>query len=117
MAGCAADEPAICAAQSLSQTGRGSSSMGGFFLLCTKPGEDRTDEFRQLQQAFAELGFAAPEIVRTEACIIAAYPSFQSSSAALKRYPNGDFIFVCGTCLSERGIGTAAAEPLYNGTE
>lgn len=91
--------------------------MGGFFLLCTKPGEDRTDELRQLQAAFAELGFAAPEIVRTEACIIAAYPSFQSSSATLKRYPNGDFIFVCGTCLSERGIGAAAAGSLHDGAE
>jgi asparagine synthase (glutamine-hydrolysing) len=87
--------------------------MGGFFLLCTKPGEDRSDELRQLQQAFAELGFASPEIVRTEVCIIAAYPSFQSGSVSLKRYPNGDFIFVCGTCLSERGVAAAAAKSLY----
>jgi hypothetical protein len=91
--------------------------MGGFFLLCTKPGEDRAGELQQLQQAFADLGFASPEIVRAETYIIGAYPSFQSRSAALKRYPNGDFIFVCGTCLSGRGVGIAAAASLCDGAE
>jgi hypothetical protein len=88
--------------------------MGGFFLLSTRPGEDETDASARLQRAFAELGFAAPEIVRCERYIFAAYPSFQSSSVALERYPNGDFIFVCGTCLSERGLGVAAAAALYD---
>jgi hypothetical protein len=83
--------------------------------LCTKPGEDRTGEVRQLQEAFAELGFASPRMVGSERCIVAAYPSFQSGSAALTHYPNGDFIFVCGTCLSDRGIGAAAAAGLYDG--
>ena len=117
MAGCTADESAVGAARNLSHMGGGIPSMGGFFLLCTKPGEDRADELRQLQKAFAELGFASPEIVRTASCVIAAYPSFQSNSATLKRYPNGDFIFVCGTCLSERGIGVAAAGSVHDGAE
>jgi hypothetical protein len=117
MAGCAADDPAIGAAQTVSQMGGRTPSMGGFFLLCTKPGEDRSEELRQLQQAFSDLGFASPEIVRTESCVIAAYPSFQSSSATLKRHPNGDFIFVCGTCLSERGVGVAATGSCLDGAE
>ncbi len=91
--------------------------MGGFFLLCKEPNNDRTLEFEQLGKAFAELGFASPELVRTETYVIAVYPSFQSSSAALKRYPNGDFSFVCGTCLTERGIGVPAAVSLYDGAE
>src|SRR6266851_2034521 len=117
MAGCAADGSAVGAAQSPSQTGGEIPLMGGFFLLCAKPSENRAGEVRQLQEAFAELGFASPEIVRTESCLIAAYPSFQSGSAALKHYPNGDFIFVCGTCLSERGIGVKVAASLYEGVE
>ena len=90
--------------------------MGGFFLVCAGPNEDRADELTRLQSAFAELGFAPPEIVKAEGFVFAAYPNFQSRSAGLKRYPNGDFAFVCGTCLSE-GMGLAAAASFYEGTE
>src|SRR6266480_2520225 len=117
MAGCAADRSAVGVAQSLSETGGGIPLVGGFFLLCTGPNEDKSREVGQLQTAFAELGFASPEIIRTDRYIIAAYPSFQSRSAALKRYPNGDFIFVCGTCLSDRDIGIGAAACLDEGIE
>ena len=88
--------------------------MGGFFLVCSGPNEDRADEVSRLQRAFAELGFAPPEIVKEEGYLFAAYPKFQARSVDLKRYPNGDFAFVCGTCLCE-----AAAWPmllrLYDG--
>jgi len=86
--------------------------MGGFFLVCAGPHEDRQNEVSRLQQAFAELGFALPEIVKAEGFIFAAYPKFQNRSVGLKRYPNGDFAFVCGTCLSE-GIGLASGASLY----
>lgn len=117
MAGQAADGSAINAAASLSEVGDGLPLSGGFFLLCTKPGEDKTRETRLLQQAFSELGFSSPVIVSTETCIVAAYPAFQSRSVGVKRYPNGDFIFVCGTCLSERGVGVAAAACLSEAVE
>ena len=87
--------------------------MGGFFLVCAGPHENRQDEVARLQVAFAELGFAAPEIVKAEEYVFAAYPKFQSRSAGLKRYPNGDYAFVCGTCLFE-GVGLAPAALLYN---
>ncbi|MGO9949676.1 MAG: asparagine synthase-related protein [Steroidobacteraceae bacterium] len=87
--------------------------MGGFFLLLTRPAEDRTQERVRLQQAFAELGFADPEIVETKEYVLAAYPSFQSRLPALTRYPNGDFVFTCGTCLSDRGVGAPAAAALH----
>src|SRR5215468_6632385 len=88
--------------------------MGGFFLVCTRPNEDREDEVCGLQRAFAELGFAPPEIVKSDAYFFAAYPKFQSKSVALKRFPNGDFGFVCGTCLRE-GQGLADVGSLYEG--
>src|SRR6516164_8739554 len=87
--------------------------MGGFFLVCASPHENRQDEVARLQMAFAALGFVAPEIVKAEGYVFAAYPKFQSRSAGLKRYPNGDYAFVCGTCLFE-GVGLAPAALLYN---
>jgi hypothetical protein len=87
--------------------------MGGFFLVCVDPHEDRQEEIARLQEAFAELGFAPPEIVKAEGYVFGAYPKFQSASAGLKRYPNGDFAFVCGTCLSD-GVGLAGAASLYD---
>jgi len=88
--------------------------MGGFFLLCAEPNEDRAEEVTRLQGAFAELGFASPEIIKEGGYVLAAYPKFQSRSVALERYPKGDFGFVCGTCLSE-GVGLASAASLYEG--
>lgn len=89
--------------------------MGGFFLLCTNSGQDRTCELDRLKGAFGELGFAPPELIRTENCLIAAYPNFERRLGGLQRYPNGDFAFVCGTCLSERNAGIATAASLYDG--
>lgn len=87
--------------------------MGGFFLVSIRPNEDRSPGLRKLKQAFAELGFSAPDIVEAEDYVFAAYPSFVSRSIAMKRYPNGDFVFVCGTCISDDGIGTEAGVKLY----
>src|SRR5260370_129046 len=115
MAGLCPDGSSISPAERRSPTGSAEPAMGGFFLLCRKPDDDKAHELAQLQRAFAELGFASPEIIKAEQYIFAAYPSFQSSAVVLKRDPSGDFIFVCGTCLSERGLGVAAAASLYEG--
>jgi hypothetical protein len=88
--------------------------MGGFFLVCAAPNENRADEVTRLQEAFAKLGFGAPQIIKTPGYLFAAYPKFQSRSVGLTRYPNGDFAWVCGTCLSE-GVGVAASNSLYQG--
>jgi asparagine synthase (glutamine-hydrolysing) len=117
MAGRATDCSAISAAARVSETGDGLSSSGGFFLVCRKPGGDRTREVHRLQEAFTELGFAPPVMITTETCIIGAYPSFQSRSVVVKRHPNGDFIFVCGTCLTEQGVGVAATACLSEALE
>jgi hypothetical protein len=86
--------------------------MGGFFLVCRGPREDRADEVARLQKAFTELGFARPVIVEEDEYVLAAYPKFQSGSAQFVRRPNGDFAFVCGTCLAE-GVGLTPAASLY----
>jgi hypothetical protein len=86
--------------------------MGGFFLLLTGPNRDRSPGLARLQGAFAELGFASPEIVETDDYVFVAYPNFQNGSVALQRSPNGDFVFVCGTCVSDHGFGATAASPL-----
>jgi len=88
--------------------------MGGFFLVCAHPNEDRAVEVTRLERAFAELGFAPPEIVKEEKYLFAAYPKLESRSVNLKRYPNGDFGFVCGTCLCEGG-GLVDVAALYEG--
>jgi asparagine synthase (glutamine-hydrolysing) len=88
--------------------------MGGFFLVCADNHEDRQAEAARLQRAFADLGFAPPEIVKAEGYIFGAYPKFQSRSVRLHRYANSDFAFVCGTCLSE-GTGLVTAASLYEG--
>jgi hypothetical protein len=100
--------------QSPRRAGNGLLLMGGFFLLSTAVRKDRSECFARLQEAFAELGFAAPEIVEAEDYILAAYPSFGSSLVDLQRYPNGDFVFACGTCICDRGVGAAAAAALFD---
>lgn len=81
---------------------------GAFFLICQGPGEDHEHEVDRLQKAFAALGFSPPEMVEAERWVVAAYPKFQHRSGGLKGYPDGDFAFVCGTCLSE-GVGLSDA--------
>src|SRR5215469_5522420 len=86
--------------------------MGGFFLVCTRPNEDRQHEVTGLQRAFAELGFSSPEIVKETGYLLAVYPKFNAKSVNLKRFPNDDFAFVCGTCLSG-GHGLTDVAALY----
>ncbi len=83
--------------------------MGGFFLLCTGPNRDRAAALSGLRRAFAELGFEAPQIIEARDYVFAGYPAFENGSVPLKRSPNGDFVYVGGTLVSEGGFGTAAA--------
>jgi hypothetical protein len=88
--------------------------MGGLFAVCTRPDQDRSPELLRLRQAFAELGFAPPQMVEDDNCVVAAYPSFEDGSVALQRHPNGDFLFVCGTCVGDHGVGVKAAAVLFD---
>ncbi len=88
--------------------------MGGFFLVCRGPSRDRSKELTRLQRAFAELGFASPEIVEARDYVFAGYPPFGEGSAPLTRSPNGDFVYVCGTCMDDDGFGAVAAARLHD---
>jgi hypothetical protein len=89
--------------------------MAGFFLTHIGPNEDRLAKSTKLREAFAELGFADPEIVEDDHYVFAAYPSHGDRSVAVQRYPNEDFVFICGTCLCDHEAGAAAL--LYDGIE
>ena len=83
--------------------------MGGFFLLGAGSDQNRSQALTELSKAFAELGFAAPEVIKTDDYVFAGYPSLQDGSLALQRQQDGDFAFVCGTCICDRASGVAAA--------
>ncbi len=95
----------------------GAQVMGGFFLICRGPTEDRVDELHRLLTAFTQIGFSAPEIITDDAYILAAFPKFEAKSPELKRYPNGDFVFTCGTCISDQGVGLSAADAFYRSAD
>ena len=86
--------------------------MGGFFLVCKQPNRDRSAELAGLRQAFSDLGFAAPQIIEAADYVFAGYPAFENGAIPLARYPNGDFVFVCGTCVYDGAVGAAAAAQL-----
>ncbi len=86
--------------------------MGGFFLVCRGTDRDRSVELAGLKRAFAKIGFAAPEMIEARDYVFAGYPSFGKGSAPVERHPNGDFVFVCGTCVCDSGVGAAAAARL-----
>ena len=82
---------------------------GGFFLITTGPGRPRSAELATLYEVFAQQGFSSPYTIETPDYVFAGYPTIETRSLALDRSPGGDFVFVCGTCLAEDGVGCAAA--------
>ena len=86
--------------------------MGGFFLVSTGARGGRLAESAGLQRAFTALGFPPPELIETRDYIFAAYPRIESKSIDLRRYRDGGFVFVCGTCICDQGLGTIAAARL-----
>lgn len=86
--------------------------MSGFFLVSTAGGRDPSAALAALRSGFAALGFAAPQTIEARDYLLALYPSIENRAIAFERSANGDFVFVCGTCLDDRGIGATAAERL-----
>ena len=87
--------------------------MSGFFLVSTAGGKDRSAALAKLRGSFAAIGFAAPRTIETPDYLLALYPSIENQSIAFEPRPDGDFVFVCGTCLGGDGIGTKAANRLF----
>lgn len=62
---------------------------------------------------FARIGMPAPVLIRGEDYVLAVYPKRQASEPALRQFPNGDFVFACGTLIYQNMVGRPAAEAFY----
>jgi len=87
--------------------------MGGFVLLNTAPGEDRSAAQAAALAIFARSGMPAPQLIRGKNYILAIYPKRQSTEPALQQFPNGDFVYACGTLVYENMVGKPAAAAFY----
>ena len=91
--------------------------MGGFFLICKSQARNDNSQFHALTTCFTRIGFGRPDIITYEDCVFAGYGNFQETAPKLLRYPNGDFVFVSGTCISSGGAQLAAAKQLYDAAD
>jgi hypothetical protein len=89
------------------------SQMGGFVLLHTAPGEDRSATQAAALGAFARMGLPAPRLIQGENYVLAVFPKRQASEPALEQFPNGDFAFACGTLIYDNMVGKAATAAFY----
>jgi hypothetical protein len=80
--------------------------------MMTGPGRPRSAELATLYEVFAQQGFSSPCTIETPDYVFAGYPTIETRSLALNQSPDGDFVFVCGTCLDDDGVGCAAATHL-----
>ena len=83
--------------------------MGGFVLLHTIPGEDRSAMQEAALSAFAQMGLSPPRLIRGENYVLAVFPKRQSRELAVAQFPNGDFVFTCGTLIYNSAVGKSAA--------
>jgi hypothetical protein len=87
--------------------------MGGFVLLHTAPGEDRSLAQAAALAALARMGMPAPRLLQGANFLLAIYPKRQASEPTLRQFPNGDFVCACGTLIYEDMVGEAAAAAFY----
>src|SRR6516162_6675248 len=87
--------------------------MGGFVLLHTIPGEDRSAMQAAALSAFARMGLSTPRLITGENYALAVFPKRQTREIALVQFRNGDFVFTCGTLIYNSAIGKAAATAFY----
>ena len=87
--------------------------MGGFLLVHKS---DRAD-YKAFQaaalDAFARTGFPSPVVISTDDYVLSVFPKRQTGELALEQFPNGDFVFSCGTMFYDGLIGKAAATAFY----
>jgi asparagine synthase (glutamine-hydrolysing) len=87
--------------------------MGGFVLLHTAPGEDRSSMQNAALTAFARMGMPTPRLVQGANFLLAVYPKRQESAPALEQFSNGDFVCACGTLIYRDMVGKPAAAAFY----
>jgi hypothetical protein len=87
--------------------------MGGFFLLHTTPGEDRSAAQASALEIFARMGMPPPRVIRGDNYVLAIYPKRQAKKPALQEFPNGDFVCSCGTLIYDNMVGRPAAAAFF----
>jgi hypothetical protein len=87
--------------------------MGGFVLLHTAPGEDRSAAQSAALGAFSRMGMPAPRLIRGKNYVLAVYPKRQASEPALQQFPGDDFVFACGTLIYRNMVGAPAGAEFY----
>jgi len=63
--------------------------------------------------AFAQMGLSPPRLIRGENYVLAVFPKRQSRELAVAEFPNGDFVFTCGTLIYNSAVGKSAATAFY----
>jgi hypothetical protein len=91
--------------------------MGGFVLIHSVPGEDRSAAKAAALDTFVQMGLPAPRLIERENYLLAIYPKRQASERDLEHFPNGDFAFGSGTLIYENIVGKAAAAVFYRDCE
>jgi hypothetical protein len=87
--------------------------MGGFVLIHTVAGEDRSATQESALAVFARMGMPSPRLLRGENYVLAVYPKRQAPEPALRQFPDGDFVYTCGTLIYESMVGIPAAAAFY----
>src|ERR1700731_2847692 len=85
--------------------------MGGFVLLHTAPGEDRSLAQAAALAALARMGMPAPRLLQGANFLLAIYPKRQASEPTLRQFPNGDFVCACGTLIYETWLARRRRAP------
>jgi asparagine synthase (glutamine-hydrolysing) len=62
---------------------------------------------------FIKTGFTSPHIISADNYVLLAFARHQAPELALQQFPNGDFVFVCGTMFYEGAVGKEAAAAFY----
>jgi hypothetical protein len=87
--------------------------MGSFILVHKSEGTDYKIRQAAALDAFIQMGFANPHVISTDDYVLLAFAKRQTSELALRQFPNGDFVFSCGTLFYDGRVGKAAASAFY----
>ena len=87
--------------------------MGGFILVHKSGWTDYRAVQATALDVFTRTGFPPPVVISTDDYVLIAFAKRQTRELALQRFPNGDFVFACGTLFYDGAIGRAAAIAFY----
>src|SRR5690348_10146746 len=87
--------------------------MGGFILIHKSDSTDYKIMRDAALDVFMKTGFASPRIISSDNYVLLAFAKHQASEPALQQFPNGDFVFVCGTMFYDGVVGKEAAAAFY----